>query len=109
MDKTDVFHEPVDLRPQKKAWAPGLYMNICADCGKQFIGDKRAIQCAPCAYGDSQISVIRDAIIALGKIDDASCSAGVWDTLQNVVTNLEQLLEKRKKDEVTAKTWNNSP
>lgn len=30
-------------------YAPGNYMNICCDCKEQFEGDKRAIQCLPCA------------------------------------------------------------
>lgn len=30
-------------------YAPGGYQNKCCNCGKMFIGDKRAIQCEPCA------------------------------------------------------------
>ena len=30
-------------------YAPGLYSCMCKDCGKPFMGDKRAYQCAPCA------------------------------------------------------------
>jgi hypothetical protein len=30
-------------------YAPGGYMCRCADCGKQFDGDKRAVQCLECA------------------------------------------------------------
>ncbi len=39
-----------DDRPQKGAWAPGNYMNKCSGCGCGFIGDKRAYECADCAY-----------------------------------------------------------
>lgn len=39
-----------DKRPQKGGWAPGMYTNICAVCRGDFIGDKRAIICADCAY-----------------------------------------------------------
>lgn len=30
-------------------YAPGNYMCNCSTCEKQFIGDKRAVQCEPCA------------------------------------------------------------
>lgn len=40
-----------DKRPKRFGWAPGGYINRCSDCGDQFIGDKRAIMCADCAYG----------------------------------------------------------
>lgn len=30
-------------------YAPGNYMCNCSTCKKQFIGDKRAVQCEPCA------------------------------------------------------------
>lgn len=39
-----------DKRPQLGGWAPGVYMRICWTCGREFIGDKRASTCAPCAY-----------------------------------------------------------
>lgn len=31
-------------------WAPGSYANKCSICGSEFLGDKRAIACADCAY-----------------------------------------------------------
>ena len=42
----------VDPRPQKKLWAPGDYLRRCKSCDEEFIGDKRAIMCADCAYGE---------------------------------------------------------
>lgn len=30
-------------------YAPGNYLCRCVDCRKVFIGDKRAVQCEPCA------------------------------------------------------------
>lgn len=30
-------------------YAPGNYHCKCCDCGNGFIGDKRAVQCEPCA------------------------------------------------------------
>lgn len=42
--------KPADSRPQHLGWAPGGYMCLCRRCEEHFIGDKRAIQCADCAY-----------------------------------------------------------
>ena len=39
-----------DERPQKGMWAPGDYTRACCTCHSYFIGDKRALQCATCAY-----------------------------------------------------------
>lgn len=46
--------EPRDMRPRKDAWAPGKYLNTCPVCGERFLGDKRAYECAPCAYDDGK-------------------------------------------------------
>lgn len=40
----------MDPRPAKASWAPGSYFNICLSCEQEFIGDKRALSCAECAY-----------------------------------------------------------
>lgn len=39
-----------DERPQRFGWAPGGYIRKCPLCDTQFVGDKRAYMCAPCAY-----------------------------------------------------------
>jgi hypothetical protein len=45
-----------DQRPQRFGWAPGSYLNHCHGAGckeledKTFVGDKRAVICADCAY-----------------------------------------------------------
>jgi hypothetical protein len=39
-----------DARPARGSWAPGNYHCKCCNCGEFFIGDKRAISCADCAY-----------------------------------------------------------
>jgi hypothetical protein len=39
-----------DSRPRRWMWAPGDYFCACVRCDEQFIGDKRAIYCADCAY-----------------------------------------------------------
>lgn len=30
-------------------YAPGSYLNHCLTCGDYYYGDKRAIECLPCA------------------------------------------------------------
>ncbi|WP_020408977.1 hypothetical protein [Hahella ganghwensis] len=49
---TDIFETlgKRDERPMNGGWAPGYYTNKCSTCGSEFIGDKRAITCADCAY-----------------------------------------------------------
>lgn len=42
-----------DDRPKKGWWAPGSYINQCRRCGLYFVGDKRAGNCADCAYDES--------------------------------------------------------
>lgn len=39
-----------DKRPKRDLWAPGYYSNKCFKCEKIFLGDKKSIMCAPCAY-----------------------------------------------------------
>ena len=41
-------------------WASGSYMGKCKDCGDQFVGDKRAIFCLPCAH-TAEIEAEREA------------------------------------------------
>ena len=47
----DVFGKD-DERERKEGWAPGNYTGECHKCGERFIGDKRASECADCAYVD---------------------------------------------------------
>jgi hypothetical protein len=30
-------------------WAPGSYIGKCRECNGEFVGDKRALHCLPCA------------------------------------------------------------
>jgi len=46
------MEEEKDRRPPLKAWAPGEYWGNCSSCGKDFLGNKRAVMCASCAYED---------------------------------------------------------
>jgi len=39
-----------DKRPAKNGWVPGDYMALCLSCRDRFIGAKRCVTCADCAY-----------------------------------------------------------
>jgi hypothetical protein len=39
-----------DNRPQKYGWAHGNYKQTSCICKEPFIGEKRAVMCADCAY-----------------------------------------------------------
>lgn len=39
-----------DKSPQLGPWAPGDYCGVCYGCHEKFVGDKRAMLCADCAY-----------------------------------------------------------
>ncbi len=39
-----------DNRPPNGGWAPGEYFAQCFRCKTIFVGDKRAYECADCAY-----------------------------------------------------------
>ena len=41
-----------DSRPQRGLWAPGKYWCRCRKCPDSYIGDKRSIWCADCAYAE---------------------------------------------------------
>jgi hypothetical protein len=43
-----------DDRPIRGGWAPGYYQRKCCICESIFVGDKRAIMCADCAYKDRE-------------------------------------------------------
>lgn len=42
--------KPEDNRSRRDGWAPGGYHCRCQSCQHIFTGDKRAYQCADCAY-----------------------------------------------------------
>lgn len=45
-------------------WAPGSYVCKCSACERQFEGDKRAMNCLPCAV--SRLSEIADRLTVEG-------------------------------------------
>jgi len=42
-----------DDRPPRGLWCAGEYMVWCWECRKPFVGDKRAVKCADCAYKEA--------------------------------------------------------
>lgn len=44
-----------DSRPARNLWAPGKYVQTCPKCGDSYMGDKRAEECADCAYKMSDV------------------------------------------------------
>lgn len=53
----------VDQRPKRLSWAPGGYSCECFECNRRFIGDKRAMLCAPCAYMSDETDFNRRKIL----------------------------------------------
>jgi hypothetical protein len=43
-----------DDRPMRGRWAPGDYFCTCVHCKAMFVGDKRSVECADCAYVDEK-------------------------------------------------------
>ena len=43
------------FRPKLAWWAPGSYLCKCDTCQEDYIGDKRSLTCADCAYHDIDI------------------------------------------------------
>lgn len=50
-----LYLDSSDKRPQRGGWAPGNYRCTCSGCKIVFVGDKRAVQCADCAYSPNPI------------------------------------------------------
>ncbi len=46
-----------DNRPAMGLYAPGNYINTCSKCNAGFVGDKRAVHCADCAYKKQTTSI----------------------------------------------------
>lgn len=49
--KQSIRNYKEDHRPPRDGWCDGEYMCMCFRCKTGFIGDKRAVLCADCAYG----------------------------------------------------------
>ncbi len=58
--KTGDIEYVCDARPPQDGWAPGNYSNKCMECGVVFVGDKRAVKCADCAYEEKTNAKTKD-------------------------------------------------
>lgn len=54
-DGSSFIRAKQSTKPAFHGWAPGWYVGKCNDCGCYFQGDKRAYQCADCAYGTGKV------------------------------------------------------
>jgi hypothetical protein len=51
----------LNIEPLRQwGFAPGSYMCMCSDCGKQHIADKRAWRCLECA--EKRVGLIAEAV-----------------------------------------------
>ena len=74
-----------DQRPKRGAWAPGEYLHrACSECGSPFCGDKRAMECADCAYGKPSPVALNERDTQINKNPEGS---GIWLIRQNGRTN----------------------
>ena len=66
-----------DTRPAIGFYAPGEYICRCMTCSAQFIGDKRALQCADCAYSAAAGKPLKSCGVCGAMIgaNDTSCEA----------------------------------
>jgi len=79
----------VDTRPQKGAWAPGSYARRCGSCEEMFIGDKRALNCADCAYKPDRAvlnaphGIVTIDNVALPVVADDDFTTTEWGKILN--------------------------
>jgi len=59
-----------DKRLKRGGWAPGNYYGTCFKCKDEFVGDKRALICADCAYSEEHEKEFSDRYIRR-RIDTA--------------------------------------
>lgn len=60
-----------DKRPKRGSWAPGNYFSKCMQCDSLFVGDKRALWCADCAYKDEASDAALEREKEANKLWDA--------------------------------------
>jgi hypothetical protein len=83
----------VDARPRRRGWCPGDYFAKCRRCQCTFIGDKRAFECAGCAYAqpDEESDVVavlrRNASLAIAE----HYSLGMSNLLRMAADEIERL------------------
>lgn len=76
--KTEEKKKYNDSRAPFRGWAPGGYMCKCLVCKEQFIGGKRAYNCADCAYEEQspqEVAAIKKAATPAPKVEVTEESA----------------------------------
>lgn len=63
-----IFYKIITMKEESKQYpiggcAPGFYSYTCVTCKKQFQGDKRAVQCEPCAIEMTKEETIEEAAL----------------------------------------------
>ena len=99
-----------DKRPPRLGWAPGNYISKCHGAGcadkadKRFLGDKRAITCADCAYAlpdpapsVPQLSVEEAALVVCHAWRDHSVAtdAAMVKALINPIAELGRAIARK--------------
>lgn len=60
-------------------FAPGEYLSPCHDCGRRFMGDKRARQCFACAF-KSVTAATESAVAVRDALENLIIAIGLgWD------------------------------
>lgn len=75
-----------DQRPQKGMWAPGIYICACSLCKKTFIGAKRALTCAECAYAPDRAVLHEGGVVTIDNVAlpvaaDLDFTTTEWDKI----------------------------
>jgi len=94
-----------DERPPHNGWAGGNYECQCLGCSKSFLGDKRCLTCADCAYAPDPASTGKSDLLcaddyAYKSIDEYEEITGIkvndafrigWDMARATMTQLTNL------------------
>ena len=78
----------IDKRPKKDMWAPGEYFCRCFDCYEEFMGDKRSMQCADCAYEEDYLKPPEKIIVDIDR-----WYHNAYDRRQEFHENFKKLLD----------------
>ena len=68
-----------DTRPfiPGRGWGPGFYTCTCCRCKEGFLGEKRANECADCAYREQQQAELQEQQELQRILDSWSSGSGL--------------------------------
>lgn len=90
-------------RANRNGWAQGEYFGTCIKCKKEFIGDKRAIECEVCAYSYEPLPPKKTTYHSL--VDNKKITEWM-DTIQSLTTQLDksnEIIDQLRKDKAQTK------